>query len=58
MYYLLFEKGKTFFGQVHYKAKRKYASFPVTCPKFLGSVGRQTFFFIKTIFVWKKYENP
>ena len=28
--------------------KEKYVLFPVTCPKFLGLVGRQTFFFIKT----------
>ena len=26
----------------------KNVLFPVTCPKFLGSVVRQTFFFIKT----------
>ena len=31
------------------RSKEKYASFLVTCPKFLGSVGRQTFF-------CKKYE--
>ena len=30
-----------------FRSKEKYASFPVTCPKFLGLVGRQ-FFFIKT----------
>ena len=41
-------------GQV--RPKEKYALFPVTCPKLLGSVGRQSFFFIKTFFVWKKYE--
>ena len=29
------------------RPKEKYASFPVTCPKFLGSVGRQTFFLLK-----------
>ena len=40
------------------RPKEKYALFPVTCPKILGSVGRQTFFFYKNFFVWKKYENP
>ena len=38
------------------RPKEKYALFPVTCPKFLGSVGRQTFFIYKNFFVWKKYE--
>ena len=39
------------------RPKEKYASFPVTCPKNLGSVGRQTFFY-KNFFVCKKYEYP
>ena len=39
------------------RPKEKYALFPVTCPNFLRSVGRQTFFY-KNFFVWKKYENP
>ena len=39
------------------RPKEKYALFPVTCPKILGSVGRQTFFY-KNFFVLKKYENP
>ena len=38
------------------RPKENYALFPVTCQNFLGSVGRQTFLFIKNIFVWKKYE--
>ena len=29
------------------RPKEKYALFPVTCPKILESVGRQTFLFIK-----------
>ena len=40
----------------HLRPKEKYVLFPVTCPKFLGSVGRQTFFY-KNFFVWKKYKN-
>ena len=32
---------------IELRPKEKYALFPVTCPKFLRSVGRQTFF-IKT----------
>ena len=35
------------------RPKEKYASFPITCPNFLGSVGRQTFFFIKTFLYGK-----
>ena len=38
------------------RPKEKYASFPVTCPKILGSVGRQTFLFIKT-FLYVKSMN-
>ena len=34
------------------RPKEKYVWFPVTCPKFLGSVGRQTFF-IKTFLYGK-----
>ena len=30
-------------GDRHLRPKEKYALFSVTCPKFLGSVGRQTF---------------
>ena len=37
----------------HLRPKEKYVLFPVTCPKFLGSVGRQTFFFIKTFLCGK-----
>ena len=29
------------------RPKEKYVLFPVTCPKFLGSVGRQTFLYGK-----------
>ena len=35
------------------RPKEKYALFPVTSPKLLGSVGRQTFFFIKTFLYGK-----
>ena len=35
------------------RPKEKYVSFPVTCPEFLGSVGRQTLFFIKTFLYGK-----
>ena len=34
--------------EVLIRPKEKYALLPVTCPKMLGLVGRQTFFFIKT----------
>ena len=34
-----------FLGALRVRPKEKYASFPVTCPNFLGSVGRQFFFF-------------
>ena len=37
--------------------KEKYVLFPVKSPKFLGSVGRQTFFY-ENFFVWKKYNIP
>ena len=42
--------GSKLFGTL--RPKEKYALFPITCPKFLGSVhvGRQTFFFIQNIF--------
>ena len=43
---------------LHVRPKERYVLFPVTCLKFLGSVGRQTLFFYKNLFVWKKYENP
>ena len=33
--------------------KEKNVLFPLTCPKFLGLVGRQTFFFIKTFLYGK-----
>ena len=36
------------------RPKEKYASFPDTCPKFLGSVGRQAFFYIKKILYGKE----
>ena len=36
------------------RPKEKYALFSVTCPKFLGSVGRQTFFFIKNFLYGKR----
>ena len=39
------------------RPKEKYTLFPVVCQKFLGSVGRN-FFFYKIFFVWKKCENP
>ena len=39
-----------------FRPKEKYALFPVTCPKFLGSIGRETFFFYQNFFVWKKYK--
>ena len=51
--------GSKLFGTL--RPKEKYALFPITCPKFLGSVhvGRQTFFLYKIFFfVLKKYENP
>ena len=35
------------------RPKEKYASFPVTCPKFLGSVGRQTFLYGKSMKILK-----
>ena len=40
-------------GRLTIRPKEKYALFPVTCPKFLGSVGRQTFLFIKTFLYGK-----
>ena len=50
--------GAKLFGTL--RPKEKYALFPITCPKFLGSlhVGRQTFFTQNIFFVLKKYENP
>ena len=51
--------GSKLFGTL--RPKEKYALFPITCPKILGSlhVGRQTFFYTKYFFfVLKKYENP
>ena len=44
--------GSKLFGTL--RPKEKYALFPITCPKFLGSVhvGRQTFFYTKYFFLY------
>ena len=39
------------------RPKENYVLFPITCPKFLGSVGRQTFFFIKTFSYGKSMKS-
>ena len=39
------------------RPKENYVLFPITCPKFLGSVGRQTFFFIKTFLYGKSMKS-
>ena len=44
--------GSKLFGTL--RPKEKDALFPITCPKFLGSVraGRQTFFYTKYFFLY------
>ena len=39
------------------RPKEKYVLFPITSPKSLGSVGRQTFFFIKNFLYGKSLKN-
>ena len=39
------------------RSKEKYVLFLVTCLKFLGSVGRQTFFFFIKTFLYGKSMN-
>ena len=40
-----------------FRPKENYVLFPITCPKFLGSVGRQTFLFIKTFLYGKSMKS-